>query len=195
MLLENVDLVYTPVINFAMQQNHVPIIRRLSAKNIANEDLENITIKISSDLDFAIECGHKIDTIKKDEILEINSILLKVSPKYLVDLTERISGNIILEISIEDEMVYSQSYPIDLLAYDQWNGIAILPELLSTFVTPNHPHLPKIIKRASEILQGWTGSPSFDEYQSQSLDRIKKQMAAIYEAIAENENCVLQCSG
>ncbi|MES2331853.1 MAG: DUF3320 domain-containing protein [Bacteroidota bacterium] len=192
MLLGNVDLVYTPIINFAMQQNHVPIIRKLSAKNISGKDLENITIKISSDLDFAIPWEHKIDMLTKDEIIELESIHLKVSPKYLVDLTERISGNIILEISIESETIYVQQYLIDLLAYDQWNGINILPELLSTFVTPNHPQLPKIIKRASEILQGWTGSPSFDEYQSQSPDRIKKQMAAIYEAIAEMK--IVYCS-
>ena len=185
MILENVDLVYKQDINFAMQQNHVPIISKLSTKNISERDLENITIKISSDLNFAIPWEHKIDTLRKGEILELDSIPLKVSPKYLVDLTERISGNIILEIATESETVYAKQYPINLLAYDQWNGINILPELLSTFVTPNHPQLPKIIKRASEILMGWTGSPSFDEYQSQSPDRIKKQMAAIYEAIAE----------
>lgn len=31
----------------------------------------------------------------------------------------------------------------------------------------------------------WAGSPSFDAYQSRYPDRVKKQMAALYEAIAE----------
>ena len=57
--------------------------------------------------------------------------------------------------------------------------------MLAAFVTPNHPELSKIIKSASEILERWTGDPSFDAYQSLNPDRVKKQMAAIYEAIAE----------
>ncbi len=185
MYLGNLELVYMPVINFAMQQNHVPVIKKLSAQNISNRDLENLTISFHSDPDFAIFTESRVDIVKKDELFELTSFNLKVSARYLAELTERISGNISMRITANDEQIHLENYAIDLLAYDQWNGIGMLPELLSTFVTPNHPQLPKIIKRASEILGNWTGSPSFDAYQSRNPDRVKKQMAAIYEAIAE----------
>jgi superfamily I DNA and/or RNA helicase len=190
--LGEIDFVYTPVINFAMQQNHVPVVKKLSAKNITENDLENVIITIQSDPEFAVTFEHSIDFIRKDEIFELTSIALQVSPKYLAELTERISGNITLSITANNQNIFKEIYPIDLLAYDQWNGVAILPELISTFVTPNHPQLPKVIKRASEILRSWTGSPSFDEYQSRNPDRVKKQMAAIYEAISEMK--IVYCS-
>lgn len=192
MCLGDIDFVYTPVINFAMQQNHVPVVKKLSAKNIAVNDLENVIITIQSDPEFAVTFEHSIDTVRKDEIFELNSVTLRVSPKYLAELTERISGNITLSISANNQSIFKEIYPIDLLAYDQWNGVNILPELVSTFITPNHPQLPKIIKRASAILSSWTGSPSFDEYQSRNPDRVKKQMAAIYEAISEMK--IVYCS-
>jgi len=185
MYLEDVDLVFTPVINFAMQQNYVPVVKKITAKNVSDTDLENVNISIHSDPDFAVDCEHTLDLIRKTETFEFNSFDLKVSAKYLAELSERISGNITLSITANEQILFKRVYTIDLLAYDQWNGITILPELLSCFITPNHPQLPRIIKRASEILNGWTGNPSFDEYQSRNPDRVKKQMAAIYEAISE----------
>ncbi len=185
MRLGEIALLYMPVINFAMQQNGVPVIKKLSAKNISDNDLEQVTLSFRTDPAFALPFDHTIDVIKKGETLELTNLLLPLSPQYLCELTERITGTIILTVAQHKEEVQTSHYPIDLLAYDQWNGSAILPEMLCTFVTPNHPQLSKIIIRASQILGNWTGTPSFDAYQSQNPDRIKKQMAAIYEAIAE----------
>jgi hypothetical protein len=187
-----IDLIFTPIINFAMQQNYVPVIKKLTGKNISGSDLENIVLTIQSDPEFAVTLEHSVDIIRKDEIFELNSLTLKVSAKYLAELSERVSGSITLSITANKESIFKETYPIDLLAYDQWNGLSILPELLTAFITPNHPQLPAIIKRASEILNNWTNNPSFDEYQSRNPDRVKKQMAAIYEAISEMK--IVYCS-
>lgn len=40
---------YSSVVNFAMQQNYVPIVKNLVVKNITEEDLNNIDIIISVD--------------------------------------------------------------------------------------------------------------------------------------------------
>ena len=44
------------------------------------------------------------------------------------------------------------------MAYDQWTGARIMPELLATFVTPNHPILSRISVKASQFLEKWTGN-------------------------------------
>lgn len=193
MLLSEVEFIYSPVINFAMQQNHVPVIRKLAIKNTTETDLENITVHLTFDPDFAEQFSYRIDVIKIGEIAELNAVDIKVSAKYLAELTERISGSATLTINkSNNEEIYRNKFKIDLLAYDQWNGILMLPELLSTFITPNHPQIPKIVRRASEILNKWTGNPSFDEYQTRNPDRVRKQMAAIYEAISEMN--IVYCS-
>lgn len=184
-ILPKVEFIYTPVANYAIQQNRVPLVRKLSIENSSEEDITDILVRIACDSAFANNWEHQIELIPKNQSLELDIKDLKLSARFLSELTERISGELSLTILSNNEVLLKENYTIDILAYDQWNGIGTLPEILAAFVTPNHPELSKIIKSASEILDRWTGDPSFDAYQSLNPDRIKKQMAAIYEAIAE----------
>ena len=61
--------------------------------------------------------------------------------------------------------------------------------MLTSFITPNHPNLIKIIARAAELLKEWTGDPSMDAYQTQDPNRVLNQAAAIFNAIKE-ENII-----
>ncbi|AMR33956.1 DNA helicase [Mucilaginibacter sp. PAMC 26640] len=175
---------YTPAINFALQQNHVPVIRELIIKNQSPTDWQNVMVKVTAEPDFATIWQQDIGALLIGQSHGFKNISLTISSKFLAELTERLSGKFILTISNGDQLLYQEHYRVDLLAYDQWNGIGLLPEMLVAFVTPNHPEIVKIIRNASDILEKWTGNPSFDEYQSRNPDRVRKQMAAIYEAIA-----------
>ena len=134
-----VDLIYSPIINFAMQQNHVPVIRKLTIKNIGESDLNNIEIQIIPEPEFAVEWNKKMDALPKEELVDIGAIDIKTITKYLAELTERIAGSFTLIIKTENDILFQEVYPIDILSYEQWNGIGILPEMLAAFITPNHP--------------------------------------------------------
>jgi hypothetical protein len=58
-----------------------------------------------------------------------------------------------------------------------------MPELLSAFVTPNHPALSAVNTAAAKYLEKWTGSSSLDAYQTQDRNRVRYQVAAVYEAL------------
>lgn len=183
----NVEFSYLPVVNFAMQQNRVSVIRDLFIENLTEEILKDLRIELSSDPEFTTVSPIAIEAVNAKEKIRIEAPKLKLSANYFAQLTERMSGDISLKVYSNDELLFDEKYPINILAYDQWGGIGILPEMLSAFVTPNHPATLPIIKRAATILEQWTGSPSLDEYQSRNPDRVQKQMAAIYTAIAEQE--------
>lgn len=185
LLQPSIDFVYTPVINFAMQQNQIPVVRKFLIKNTTGEDLKNITVEITSEPDFAIAWNYNIDHLIKDESIEISPINLRISSKYLSELTERVAGIFKLTVTTNEKVILKQEFDVSILAFDQWNGVTTLREILAAFITPNHPEIVNVIKRASSILEKWTSSPSFDSYQTQNPDRVRKQMAAIYEAIAE----------
>lgn len=180
-----VELRYLPIINFAMQQNRVSVIRFFSIENLTDTLLTDIKISIKPEDEFATTSPTSIDSLQKGEIIRIDTLKMSLSSSYLAQLTERISTSFILEIYTKSELVYSQSYDIDILAYDQWSGVSVLPEILSAFITPNHPAITQVIKKAASILGQWTGNPSLDEYQSRNPDRVQKQMAAIFTAITE----------
>lgn len=180
-----VEFIYSPSINFAMQQNHVSVARKLLIKNTGESDLLQISIGLTSDPEFVATWEHQVDVLKAGDSFELDTVPLKVSSSYLSNLTEKISGNITLAVTANGETLISDSYPVSVLAYDQWSGAAVLPEMIAAFVTPNHAQVLKIVTKAASILERWTGNPSFDEYQSRNPDRVRKQMASIFEAIAE----------
>ncbi|MDD5936394.1 MAG: hypothetical protein PUC65_12685 [Clostridiales bacterium] len=86
-------------------------------------------------------------------------------------------------VKVNDETVCIQDEEIELLAYDQWTGISIMPDMVSAFVTSNHKRISEVISQAGLFLQKWTGNPSFTEYQTQNPNEVKKQMTAIYAAL------------
>jgi len=180
-----IDFGYSSVINFAMQQNHVPILRKVILRNITDFELNNCKLTISVSPVLAESLQRHIDIIPPNSSIEINDFQVNISPQYLSEITERICGEISISFFSNEEEIASKKYPIDILPFDQWGGISVLPEILSAFVTPNYPTINTIIHKASQFLEKWTGSPSLDEYQTRNSDRVKNQMAAIYEAIAE----------
>lgn len=180
-----VEFSYSPLINFSMQQNRMGIIHRLSISNIGKETLRNIKVVLAAEPAFGESAPAAIEAVPVGETVRVDSVSLQLSATYFAQLTERMAGNFLLEVTAEEKTIFKQSYPIDILAYDQWGGLNVYPEMLAAFVTPNHAALAPIKKRAALILEQWTGSPSLDEYQSRNPDRVRKQMAAIYAAIAE----------
>lgn len=187
-----VRVAHVPVVNFAMQQNHVPVIREITLKNVGENVLKEVIVQITFEPDFATAYRLNVEAIPVGAEERITTLPIQLSTSFLSQLTERLLGHIRVEVTAEDRPLFSESYEIALLAFDQWGGLAILPEMLAAFVTPNHPALAPIIKRASEILGSWTDSSALDEYQTRDPNRVKKQMAALYEAIAEQQ--IAYCS-
>ena len=178
---------YLPLINFAIQQNSAPVIHQLSIENITSAPLKDIQVQITTEPAFGNTVPTVIEQIPANSTVSLQSPSLTLSANYLTQLTERLSGNLKVEITSGETLIFTRTYPIDILAYDQWGGLNVLPEMLAAFITPNHTAISPIIKRAAAILGQWTDNPSLDEYQSRNPDRVRKQMAAIYTAISEQQ--------
>ncbi len=181
--IPEVEFIYSPVVNYAIQQNRIPVIRRFRIENLSEIELCDLEIRIECEPEFACNWLHLIDVIQPKQGISVETRDFRLSSRFLSEMTERISGELKLSVRLKEELILRKDYGIEILPYDQWNGIGVLPEMMAAYVTPNHPEISKIIRTASEFLMQWTGNPSFDAYQSMNPDRVKKQMAAIYEAI------------
>lgn len=173
----------TKSINFAMQQNYVPVIRNLVVNNENEETLSNLDLKITFDPEFAKEYTYHIDEIQAGQYVEISPVRIQLKTEFLFSLTEKIIGTITVELFQGEEKIYSFDEVIELLAFDEWSGLLFMPEIITAFVTPNHPKIAEVIRDASGILKKWTDNPSFTGYQTRNLNNVKLQMAAIYTAL------------
>ncbi len=95
-----VSFLYSPIINFALQQNHVPVVRNLGIKNISRADISNVGIEITCNPEFAIPWAKRIDVLPMDELVEIGAIDIKSLTKYLAELSERLVGDFTLVIRV-----------------------------------------------------------------------------------------------
>ena len=186
---------FSSVVNFAMQQNGVPVISSLQIANKTGDLLQNVTVEIfakpefSSPAKYTIDClgaWQQVDATQLDDRLTFSQVAdMHLDPNFFMGITERFAGLLEVVVSVngvEDERFV---HDINLLAYNEWAGDVVLPELLAAFVTPNHPLVAQVLRRASEKLEGWTGDGSLCGYQRKSENHVLKQMAAIFAALEE----------
>lgn len=174
----------TPVLNFAMQQNGAAAIQSITIENTTDTPVECLLLRVTAAPEFALPFTQCIDYVPGGKTVTIRPKLI-LNGEYLAGMTEKVAG--VLQIALEQDgkQVASNHMEITVLAFDQWQGFGLYPELLTAFVTPNHPELAKIIARATEFLGKWTGDTSMDGYQSQDPNRVLSQAAAIFTAIKE----------
>ncbi|MFK7693003.1 DUF3320 domain-containing protein [Paenibacillus sp. HJGM_3] len=184
------------VINFAMQQNYVPVVSQIMLSNLANEDIGPVTVRIHAEPEFARDWSKTVDVLPAGQSVDLGVIDIQLSGTYLAGLTERLTGALTLEVTQADRVLYLETSPLTLLAYDQWGGLATMPEMVAAFVMPNHPAVAKVIGEAALLLEKWTGNSSFDAYQSQNPNRVRQQAAALFSAVQAYQStyCVAPAS-
>ncbi|WP_160676547.1 hypothetical protein [Clostridium sp. C8-1-8] len=79
----------------------------------------------------------------------------------MYSLAEKMAGTIFINLKQGEEVLESVIQNIAILAYDEWRGTFIMPEIVSAFIIPNHQKVTEIIVKADKILEKWCGSPSF----------------------------------
>ena len=74
-LLAAVELAYTPIINFAMQQNHVPVVRHLLVTNNTDADWHNVRIDITAEPDFALPWGTRVEFPWVMDLVQVHEVV------------------------------------------------------------------------------------------------------------------------
>ena len=82
-------------INFAMQQNYIPVIRRLVFTNQGQEELDGLRVRISFEPEFAHVFEAQLPKLSPGTPVELSPVRLVMHGDYLFSLTERmpISGS------------------------------------------------------------------------------------------------------
>lgn len=173
------------VFTYALQQNGLELVRQVTIKNTTDEDIENVIIRIHTDIDLAEPFEQVVQTLRAGEEMELRNLNVRIKGQHLASLTERVAGVLFISVFQAEELLAKESRNVIALAYDEWPGLKYFPDLLAAFITPNHPVVASMLQSASGWLNKWTGRPSLEGYQSESPNRVKQMAAAIYAAIQE----------
>ncbi len=179
----NMEITALPFVNYALQQSGKSFIN--SVVITSENEVENAELTITASPEIFTEFKVKIDCLPKGRSLQLNNLKPELKGEYLGSLTEKEEGEVTFVLSSEGNVLAESRLPVSIFAFDQWHGIVYYPELLTSFITPNHPKIAEIIAKSTEYLGEWTKDPSMDAYQSKDPNRVLKQAAAIFAAIKD----------
>lgn len=179
-----ISLIFDRAINYAFQQNAIPVIKELKYCNDATAR-KNLRLTLATEPAFAAPVEIRLQGIAPQGEYRAAPLELKLSPDFLSALAEKVSGLFKCEVLDGDEVVCSQTESVSLLARNEWCGLVSLPEILAAFVLPNDPAVMQILDRGAVVLREHTGQSAFNGYQDKNHRRAWEQVAAIYKAVSE----------
>ena len=173
---------YLPSVNYAMVLNEDHAISRCHLKNCSEQTWKDVRIQIGGNL---IElCQLNLAELKSHQTIDFQDANLLPVTSKLMRLTEAVQSSFTITVHVGETLVLSQTLPLLLMAFDQWHGDKVRPELVAAFVTPNHPCLAPISQRASQYLEKLSGDNSLDSYFSDD-SRILQQIESVYHALLD----------
>lgn len=180
----HLTLIYDHSINYAFQQNAIPVVKELILQNngVARRDL---MLRVTTEPAFAPAVEVRLQSIEPAGEFRVSPLDMKLSHDFLADLNEKVAGWLKVEMLEGGEAVQTITEAISLLARNEWCGLVALPEILAAFVLPNDPAVMTVLGRASDVLKEATGRSELNGYQDKSRKRAWEQVAAIYKAIGE----------
>ncbi len=178
-----IDLDCQPIINHAAERNSIPVVERARISNRGAAALEHVRLELSGS---ALRgTGIEIDRLAAGETREIQPVDLRFRERYLSELAEATDGEITAEVRDPNgTLLGARTYPVALMAYDDWPGLRVWPGLLAAFSLPNHPVVERLVGRAARLLAGSDPPGALSGYQSGQREDVWRQVAAIYQAVA-----------
>lgn len=172
-------------LTYALIHNGDSIVREISLKNNYEENLENVVLKVESNNSLIKTFERTIQSIGAGDKISLNDININVNVDGLVGLTERMVCSLNIKVCKDGQELAVDTKEVIILPFDQWPGMQYTPELLISYVLPNHPIAAAVLQKAVIYLKEWTGDPSMAGYQYGDHNRVKYMAAAVYAAIQE----------
>ncbi len=176
-----VKIDYLPSVNFSMVNSGIEVCNSFVLENNGDKDWHHLSVVLRGQ--YIKESSGRFDVLKSGQSMQVTTVRIEPDYAILTEITEAVKTTFQLHVQCEDEVIFTRDYPITLLSYEEWAGSNVMPEHLAAFVVPNNPLLPQVKLTAAKFLKKWTGTTDFDEYQTQDRNRVRAQVAAIYEAL------------
>ena len=126
----------------------------------------------------------RLDRVDAGATVRIDDAKLALDHGFLGGLNEAELGHLIFSLTRRGQTLVETEFPIELLARDEWGGLADMGHLLAAFISPNDAVVAEILKEAGRILEHGGHSPSLNGYQSGDPRRAYMLTAAIWSAIS-----------
>lgn len=172
-----------PVVNFALQQNDVPMVREVAVTNQSAAAILDLLVDIDVSGDLARKLELRIDRIDAGMTSRLAMIDLRLDPGRLANQLEREQIELRVAVRSAEGELGRVVQNVKLLAFNEWPGTSVLQEIIAAFVVPNHPAIEVLLGDVRQSLGADTGDPSLAGYQTGGRARAAEIVRHIYGAM------------
>lgn len=180
-----IDATALEFLNFAQVHNSVPLVRELAITNTGEGALLGLVVRVELE-PFMEPWQGTISRLAPGATHHLDDLPLVFRDELLINATERDHGVLRIRVTEEGEgrLIAERSSPVAVLAYNEWRRDTE-PEMLASFVLPNHPDVGKVVDLARQLVGEATGDPALDGYQSKDPGRARAMARAVYGALGK----------
>ena len=106
-------------VNYAMQQNAVPVVKGLTLENRGDVDLADLTVEVGAEPGLADPVRIGISRLPAGGSHRLDAVDLRFSPTRLVNQTEREAGEIVVRVLDGETTLAERRWPFEVLAYGE----------------------------------------------------------------------------
>ena len=176
-----------PFLNISLYLNDIRPVQSLTIENSSDTDSASLEITITSDLPCMESFSFSIASVPAKKDVKIPLDNLKVNRFFLNKISETEKANITIEVFDNEISILKEVIAINVHPLEYFGGFQVLPELIAAYVTPNHPYIYHIKRKAIHILESQGLKAAFEGYQSNDPERVLQIMSSIYSAIQGEE--------
>lgn len=176
-------LEYIKRANPAILQQGTHILTTCVLKNNDDKDIRDLEVTITGDL--VLERREAVSVLPAHESVSTGKLDIVFDRQKTDLISEAADTSFVVTVKTSDNELIRKTFPVRLLPRDYWPGIFVHPETLAVFITPNVPAVAHVLQNAGRWMERMTGNSALDEYQTHDINRVRHQVAAIYEALRE----------
>src|SRR5690554_712798 len=171
-------------LNYTFCLHSLSFLQEIIVKNTA--DTRNLWIEITSSLGVFDPYNVHIDEVTVEQFV-LETFDFNFNINLLRNLTEKDIDTVKVILSSDAIELASTTFRLEVLPMDFFGGLQNYPQLLSSYILPNHPSVYDIKTQAIKILEDRGHSPAFGGYQGQNKERVLQVTSALYHAVQQKE--------
>jgi hypothetical protein len=171
-------------VSFALVYADASIVKSLKIKNHSKEAARDILIKVSLSQEYGEPFLRSVPEILPGQSFELSGkeIILPLHKDRFMSISECERAALKVEILEDQEVRYANTWPIEMLPYNEWIIAKDSFQLLAQYVQPSQASVQKILSKTRDQMQ----NPSLSGYQ-EGPQKVLEISEALYQALEEFE--------
>jgi hypothetical protein len=181
-----VEIRALPRLSYALNHAGLPLIHSLAVKNSSSEPAHDLLIKAWVAPDYGEPWQKSVPAIPAGEIHTESDVVIPLSRNRLQEVREAEKAGLRVDISTEGSLQYSETLPIEVLAYNDWYYHPAIAQTIACFVQPNSEAVERIVSLIQARLRSESRDDSLSGYQSGNPQKVIEMVEALYKVMQKD---------